>query len=296
MRKHLLLLLLLLCVGVASAADHVVVLGFDGMSPNGIEHANTPVFHELMRQGAWTLHARGVIPTVSSPNWASMIMGAGPAEHGVTSNDWQPGKFDISPICVGDGGIFPTIFGLTRRQRPDAVMGVFHDWTDFARLLEPKAPDVVKHGNGPDETMDAAIAFVKQRKPTLTFVHCDHVDEAGHKFGHGSPEYYKAVEKADALTAKFLAALKEAGIAESTVVLITSDHGGIGTKHGGSTMAEIEIPWIVAGPGIRAGHELRTPVRTYDTAATLAWLLGVTPPECWIARPVREAFDEQGKP
>jgi len=46
-----------------------------------------------MREGAWTLHARGVMPTVSSPNWASMIMGAGPEQHGVTSIDWQPYKF-----------------------------------------------------------------------------------------------------------------------------------------------------------------------------------------------------------
>ena len=36
-----------------------------------------------------SIHARGVIPTVSSPNWASMIMGAGPEQHGITSNDWS---------------------------------------------------------------------------------------------------------------------------------------------------------------------------------------------------------------
>ena len=281
---------LLAAAGAAVAADHVIVLGFDGLSPDGIRNASTPVIHELMRRGAYTLHARGVIPTVSSPNWASMIMGAGPAEHGVTSNDWQPGKFDIAPICTGDVGIFPTIFGLTRKQQPHAAMGVFHDWEDFARLLEPKSVDVLKHGNGPDETMDLAIAFVKQRKPSLTFVHCDHVDDAGHKFGHGTSQYYDAVAKADALVGKMMEALKDAGIAGSTIVLITADHGDVGKKHGGATMAEIEIPWILYGPGVAVGRELQTPVRTYDTALTLAYILGVRPSDCWIGRPVLEAF------
>jgi len=281
---------MLFAAGTALAADHVVILGFDGMSPNGIQNAPTPVFHELMRRGAWTLHARGVIPTVSSPNWASMIMGAGPAEHGVTSNAWEPGKFDISPICVGDGGIFPTIFGLLRKQRPDSVVGVFHDWDGFARLLEASAVDVLKHGEGPDETMEMAIAFLKQRHPRLTFVHLDHVDHAGHQFGHGTPQYYEAVAKADALSGQMLAAIKEAGMADTTILLITADHGGVGKDHGHSTMAEIEIPWILSGPGVAQGRELAAPLKTYDTAATVAAILGVKPPECWIGRTVKEAF------
>ena len=57
--------------------EHVVIIGVDGMSPKGVEVAKTPHMHQLMREGAYTLHARGVMPTVSSPNWASMIMGAG---------------------------------------------------------------------------------------------------------------------------------------------------------------------------------------------------------------------------
>ena len=111
------------------------------------------------------------------------------------------------------------------------------DWEDFARLLEGKSVGVLKHGNGPDETMDMAIAFVKQRKPSLTFVHCDHVDSGGHKFGDDTSEYYQAVAKADALVGRMLAALNDAGIADRTIVLITSDHGGVGKKHGGATMA-----------------------------------------------------------
>src|SRR5215831_2960853 len=91
--------------------EHVLVIGCDGFGSVGFTQTNTPVLHRLMQGGAYTLHDRGVMPTSSSPNWASMIMGAGPEQHGVTSNEWETNKFDISPTAVGAGGIFPTIFG-----------------------------------------------------------------------------------------------------------------------------------------------------------------------------------------
>src|SRR6059036_3684283 len=39
-----------------------------------------------LSRGAWTLEARGVMPTLSSPNWESAIGGASPEQHGITSN------------------------------------------------------------------------------------------------------------------------------------------------------------------------------------------------------------------
>jgi predicted AlkP superfamily pyrophosphatase or phosphodiesterase len=43
-----------------------------------------------MESGASTLHASAVIPTVSSPNWALMIMGACPEQHGITTKEKKP--------------------------------------------------------------------------------------------------------------------------------------------------------------------------------------------------------------
>ena len=90
------------CPGIS--ARHVVVIGIDGLSPDGIQKGATPQLHQLMKSGASTLHARAVMPTVSSPNWASMIMGAGPEQHGITTNDWEVDKFEIAPTAVGPGG------------------------------------------------------------------------------------------------------------------------------------------------------------------------------------------------
>lgn len=274
---------------------HMVVVGVDGLSPDGVQKADAPNLDRLRKQGAWTFHARGVMPTSSSPNWASMIMGAGPEQHGITSNDWQPDKFDIPPATKGPGGIFPTIFSVLREQTPRSTLGVFHDWDGYGRLFERKMVDVVEDLDGPTNTVRRAVEFIRSRKPTFTFIHLDHVDHAGHEIGHGTPEYYASVAVADKLIGEVMAAIQDAGMKNNTLLLVTSDHGGKDKGHGGATMPEIEIPWIIAGPGVRAGHEIKSPVNTYDTAATIAHAFRLKMPEAWIARPVREAFTA-GKP
>jgi hypothetical protein len=292
LRSLCFLLFTLLAVFPARAAkvEHVVVIGCDGFGSLGFTPDNTPVLHGLMREGAYTLHARGVMPTSSSPNWASMIMGAGPEQHGITSNDWETNKFEIAPTVRGPAGFFPTIFGAVRAQRPDATIAVIHDWDGFGRLVEPTAPNILENVKSSPKTADRAVEVILQQKPTFLFVHFDDVDHAGHTFGWKSPEYFAAVDQIDGLIGKILNALNGAGIREKTVVLMTADHGGAGKSHGGPTMGELEIPWIISGPGIRRGCEIQSPVNTYDTAATLAWIFKVKPPTGWIAQPVREAF------
>jgi arylsulfatase A-like enzyme len=95
------------------------------------------------------------------------------------------------------------------------------------------------------------------------------------------------------LIGKVLAALEEEKMLRDTVVLVTSDHGGVNKGHGGATMAELEIPWIIYGRGVRRGHEIQTPINTYDTALTVAHILGVKPHPAWIGKPITEAFGKR---
>ncbi len=73
-------------------------------------------------------------------------------------------------------------------------------------------------------------------------------------------------------------------------VLVHADHGGHERTHGTDSPEDMTIPWILAGPGVRAGHELQTPVGLLDTAPTLARLLGVQPDAQWEGKVVEEAF------
>ena len=272
-------------------ANHVVVLGVDGLSPLGIQRATTPSFNKVIAEGAFSMHARAVLGTSSSQNWASMIMGAGPEQHGITSNGWERDNYSIEPTTRGIGEIFPTIFSLVRQQRPGDKTAAFYDWGGFGRLFEKKAVDRDVDGDGPENTMEQAIVHLKESQPTFLFIHLDHVDHALHTYGIGSNEYYDAVELTDTLLGQLLDAFVTPGLADETVLLISSDHGGNGTRHGGESMGEMEIPWIAWGPGVKVNYQLSDPINTYDTAATSAFILGLDQPYHWIARPVLSAFE-----
>ncbi len=270
---------------------HVVIVGVDGMSPDGVVVARTPHLDRLMRQGAYSMRARAVLPTSSGPNWASMIMAAQPEQHGVTSNDWRRDQRSIEPQQTGlDPALFPTIFGVLRQQRPDAYIASIYDWSGFGRLYEREAVDFDRDAAGPDDAVRGAVEQFASRRPTFTFIHLDHVDHAGHAHGHGTIQYYESVAHADVLIGRVLEGLDRAGMAEQTLVIVTSDHGGIGNGHGGESMDELEVPWIIRGPGVAAGRRLASAICLTDTAATAAWALGLNPPQAWRGRPVTEAF------
>ena len=280
----------------AQTAGHVIVIGVDGLSPDGVRRAATPTLHDMMANGSWSLHARAVMPTTSGANWASILDGAGPEQHGVTSNDWQVGEFNFPTSVTGSGGFFPSIFQILTDQHPEWEVGSVYHWEGFGNLYDQRFVDYDVHGGSEDQTAALATAYIKAKRPNFLFVHFDHVDHAGHEYGHGTPQYYEAVAKADTLIARIRQATVEAGIADDTVILVTSDHGGVGKGHGGETPAELEIPWIAYGDGINRGVELDLPINTFDTPATAAWLLGADIPYAWLGRPVRPALAGEPAP
>ncbi|MBO0342336.1 alkaline phosphatase family protein [Muricauda lutimaris] len=270
--------------------QHVVVIGIDGMSPDGIQKANTPTLDSMIQNGAATMHARSVLPSSSSSNWASMIMGADTEQHGVTSNGWEKFDHQLPPIVVTKNGTFPTIFTLFKDQEPKAHVGAIYDWDGFGRLFEKADVDFDIDGDHEDKTTQEAVSYIKESTPNFTFVHLDHVDHAGHALGHGSPDYYKSIEKADSLIAEIVDAAKQAGIFEKTMFIISADHGGLGFGHGGESLAEMEIPFILYGAGIKKGYKIEETVYQYDNAPTVAYAMGLQTPQAWIGRPVKGAF------
>ncbi len=280
----------------AQEVRHVIVIGVDGLSPDGVMKAKTPTLHDMMQKGSWSMHARGVLPTTSGANWASVIGGAGPEQHGVTSNDWQVGEFNFPTSVTGSGGFFPSIFQVLSDQKPEWEVGSVYHWDGFGNLYDHRFVDYDAHGKDEDETAALAVAYIKAKRPAFLFVHLDNVDHAGHAYGHGTPKYYDAVAKADALIERVRQATIEAGIDDETVILVTSDHGGVGKGHGGETLAELEIPWIAYGKDVKPGVELDLPINTFDTPATAAWLLGAEIPYAWLGRPVKPVLNGQAAP
>jgi len=68
----------------AAEVKTVLIFAVDGLGANVLRANTPPHFAAFIRNGSYSLHARGVMPTVTFPNFASMISGAGPEQHGVT--------------------------------------------------------------------------------------------------------------------------------------------------------------------------------------------------------------------
>ena len=87
-------------------------------------------------------------------------------------------------------------------------------------------------------------------------------------------DYYGCVASIDNSVAKLLAALKQQGILENTIVVFASDHGchfkTRNTEYKRSPQdSSLHIPLIVAGPGFDRGAEVRELVSQVDVTPTL---------------------------
>ena len=106
-------------------AEHVFIIAFDGWGSYCMDSVQMPNTRALMANGAYTFKKRTVLPSDSSPNWASMFAGAPTEFHGWSNNGKGP---DVEPIYLTENGTFPTIFYVLRKQFPEAVIGGVYEW------------------------------------------------------------------------------------------------------------------------------------------------------------------------
>lgn len=271
---------------------HVILIGLDGWGAYSVPKANMPNVKSLMEKGSYTLESRSILPSSSAPNWAAMFMGVGPELHGYTT--WGSKTPEIPSRVTLKNGIFPTVFQVVRDARPDAEIGVFSEWLGIKYLIDTLSVNVYQntpdYNKYPTALCETAVKYIKEKKPTLAAFCFDNPDHIGHQTGHDTPAYYEKLEELDGYVGQIIQAAKDAGIYEETIFIVTADHGGINKGHGGKTLQEMQIPFIICGKGVKAGHKIGSSVMQFDTAATIAYILGAKAPQVWIGRPVSEVF------
>jgi hypothetical protein len=275
--------------------EHVIVIGIDGMSSQGFIQAHTSCMDSLLHAGASSYKVRCILPSVSTPNWGAMLYGAGPEATGVIDNSWQRGVYELPAVTLTDNGYFPGIFRIIRDGKPQAVTASFYNWGDFGNLLEKEVIDSCATFPTSLETAEKTAEYILAKKPDFVFVQLDEVDGAGHKFGHMSPDYLRKIEETDTHVQLIVDAVKQAGIAGSTLIMVVSDHGGIFYGHGGNTYEEVSTPIIYAGPGVKKDYRIRQQIYRYDVAADVAFALGLDAPQVWVGRPVRTIYEGFGE-
>ena len=298
MKKLLILAFLLLgCFSMASyaakpKAKHVVYIGLDGWGSYSMPKANMPTVKSLMETGCYTMQKRTVLPSSSAVNWASMFMGAGPEVHGYT--EWGSRTPELPSRVIVKNNIFTTIFQIYRDANPKAEIGVLSEWAGIQFLVDTLSTDY--HAVAPDYNKfptalcEMAEKYIKENKPSLVAICFDNPDHVGHKEGHDTPAYYSKLEELDGYIARIVAAVKEAGMYDDTIFIITSDHGGIKKGHGGKTMAEMQTPFIIAGKNIKKAGEFQESMVQYDVAATMAYIFGLEQPQVWTGRAMKQVF------
>jgi bisphosphoglycerate-independent phosphoglycerate mutase (AlkP superfamily) len=205
----------------------------------------------------------------------------------------------------------PTIFKIARDH--GLVTAIIAAKTKFKTLDLPHSLDafVIPESPKADRIAAAFVAAVGKLKPNLCFIHFADPDTAGHNFGVNSPEKFQALAECDHALKTILDAIAAAGLTDSSVVIITADHGGHdrtpvenadrkahgepfqpGT-HGSAESCDVVIPWIAWGQNVKTDYTITAPVVTYDTSATALWLLGIPVPEDFWGHPVTSAFQEK---
>ncbi len=98
--------------------------------------------------------------------------------------------------------------------------------------------------------------------------------------------YYSLVAYVDFQLGRILDALEETGLTDNTVIAYTSDHGEMLGKFGmwwKCTLYEgsARVPLIIAGPGFKKHHRIKTPVDQLDLQASIFRSLGCKRPDTW---------------
>jgi len=96
--------------------------------------------------------------------------------------------------------------------------------------------------------------------------------------------YFAMIAEVDAMVGQVLAAVEDLGLLESTYLIFSSDHGEMAMEHRQfykMSMYEpsVRVPLLVAGPGVRQGAQVETPVSLVDIYPTLMDMAGIEHPE-----------------
>lgn len=296
-------------------------LGIHDLGCYGRADHHTPHLDQLAKTGT-RFTAAYAAASICSPTRAALMTGLAPARLHLTT--FLPGRANAASqkllhptIATGLPANIPTL----PRTLKDAgyATACIGKWHLGGAGSQPKdhgfdlyfpgkgrtVPSATEGSKGEAGLTARAIQFVEQnhKQPFFLYLahHSPHIPYAAsaeslarHAKAH-EPAYAAVIESLDSTIGKLLARLDELQLAESTLVIFTSDNGGLSVpelKHQRITHCSpyragkgflyeggIRVPLIVRQPGtVPAGRVVDTPVLTTDWLSTFATRIGVKPP------------------
>ena len=271
--------------------EHVILIVVDGVRPDILIGADTPNIDNLVASGSFTWNAWTVTPSVTIAAIPSIFTGATPEVHGVT--DWH-GEIHAETIVevFEEAGLPCAIVG------EDPILGGYSATYCTGYYSDP---DPAEH------FMSMTIDLLRENDFYFIAIYNPVPDEMGHSYGSGSSQYREAIEDADYHIGRLVENLKELGVYENTLIVITPDHGMTGTSHGYGYETDMRIFSVWHGPRVKQGYEMVDSIyipasgnygetyvahRIIDITPTITELAGVRPPGNAEGEVIRQIFEE----
>lgn len=253
--------------------DSVVFIGVDGVGSyfESFGDEFEMVFNE---SSAFTFHATSETPSVSAENWGSYLHGVSPAEHKCTNGSIACERFPYRQ--------YPSVFKIIRDIYPSSSLVSFSEWNAINYgLVEPSA-GVRKSSDkrfcssvhSTSEIEKMTLECLDSETPKFLFVHLENADAAGHSSGYGSEKYLEEVKK----NLAFIREIDKKIDYSRTLLIVATDHGGIGDNHGGNTKEEMDITIAVKGYTVTS-TKLSSSVTPKDIAVVILKALGIEEPD-----------------
>ena len=262
-----------------------ILVIIDGCRSDGLEQAKTPNIDHMIENGAHTLNARTVTPSITLPAHFSIFTSLPPIAHNVFTNTGSPNPSSTARSIIDVAKDF------------GKKTAVFYSWEYFRNLSVPGSLDYshfINSGsveNRDIEIAQAAAGYLNSCCPDFCFVYLEGTDIAGHRSGFMSMEYLDAIETADTALGIILNELERANLSDCYSIILHSDHGGINNHHLENTPEVMTIPWIALGPEVRQNYIIADKVNIIDTAPTLAGLMDIPVHQTWQGRVISEIFE-----
>ena len=292
-------MLISLCLAAALAAASgppnvlfvtIDTLRGDRVGAYGYAAAATPALDRLAREGVLVEDAVVQVPQ-TRPSHASLFTGRQPYEHGIRDNFSPPLEARLPTLAAvlarqgyATGG-FIGAYPVSRDSGLDRGFSVYDD------PFSGKGPgrQEARSERRAAEVVDAALRWLAEPHggPFFAWVHlfdphAPYEPPPPYRERFASRLYDGEIAYADAQLARLLEWLDRAQLRDSTLVVVTSDHGeGLG-DHGEEEHlffvydSTLRVPLVLRWPGqIRAGSRVAGQCRSVDLLPTLLDLLGV---------------------
>src|SRR5262245_6715673 len=123
----------------------VVLVMTDGVRPDAIQQAHTLTFTRLMQEGAYTLSAQSVMPSITLPCHLSIFHSVPPQRHGILSNDFHPmarplpGLYELIKQANKSSAAYYTWDALRDLCRPLTITRTYYVEQDYQDLTRTDA-------------------------------------------------------------------------------------------------------------------------------------------------------------